>query len=255
MTVDIQATLARHERIAFQLSGGADSVAALYVMRPSWNLMTIYHLDTGDSFPEKQAVIGRIEQDIHLTHIQADVRRYRAEIGLASDVVPFDNTPVGRGLSGRTLRIVSRMECCAANVMLPLHQRMLDEDVTLLIRGTRADEFKGGLPLRSGHVETDAAGRSVELLHPIEDWSKQKVIDFCADQGLPVTPFYSYGMSTSPECKGCTAWWSDGRMAYLRQHHSAEAVAYDKNLRAIRGKILRQMATCLEELQREQAAI
>lgn len=243
MSIDIQGAIVRHDRIAFQLSGGADSVAALFVMQPWWDLLTVYYVDAGDPFPEITRVIEEVSHYVPIVRLQGNVHAYRASAGLASDVVPFDNTAVGRGLSGRTLPIVTMMECCGANLMQPLHEAMLRDKMTLLVRGTRAEEFKGGLPLRSGWSDGQ-----VELLHPIEDWSKREVLRYLIENGRPCPPFYEEGMRSAPECMCCTAHWSEGRMAYLRRHHPAEAVVYEKNLRAIRGEVLHQMAYSLEEL-------
>lgn len=243
MSIDIQGAIVRHDRIAFQFSGGADSIAALYVMRPWWDLLTVYHVDTGDQFPEIAETVERVSHDLPIVTIRGDAPGWRAANGLPSDVVPFDNTAIGRALSGRTIPIVTKMECCAANLMDPLHQQMRRDGMTLLVRGTRSEEFRGGLDLRSGWTDGQ-----VELLHPIEGWSKREVLRYLNENGLPCPPFYDMGMRAAPECMGCTAWWDEGRMAYMRRFHPAEAVLYEKNLRAIRGEIMRQMGNSLEEL-------
>jgi 3'-phosphoadenosine 5'-phosphosulfate sulfotransferase (PAPS reductase)/FAD synthetase len=233
----------RHERVAFQFSGGRDSTAALYAMRDCWPFMSVYHLDTGDQFPELRRVVRQVEEDVPIVRVQTDVRAVRRERGMPSDIVPFDNTAIGRDLSGRTVKIISRMECCAEALMNPLHERVLADGNTLLVRGTRLDEFKGGLPIRSGYREG-----SLELLYPIEHWTAADVTGFLKDNGLPLAPFYDLGMEQAPECMGCTAWWGEGRAEYMRQVHPEEHRAYMQNLRLIRGEITRQLQALDEEV-------
>jgi hypothetical protein len=42
----------RHERIAFQFSGGRDSMAAAWLLRPYWDRMDLLPPGHGDQFPE-----------------------------------------------------------------------------------------------------------------------------------------------------------------------------------------------------------
>lgn len=232
--LDIAACLARHERIAFQLSGGRDSVAALYAMRDWWPLMTVYHLDTGDQFPELAGVVRAVEIDVPVVHVQSDVLSFRAATGDPSDLVPADNTQFGRMVSGRSVSIVSRYDCCTQVVMLPLHERMAVDGVTLIVRGQRHEDYATA-PMRSGQSD----GR-FEVLYPIEEWSAADVDAFIARNELPVAPFYAEGMKTSPECMTCTAWWGEGRMGYLRRHHPQTAADVSERMRVIAIEIDRQ---------------
>ena len=227
--------LTRHERIAFQFSGGRDSTAALYLMREHWDRMTVYHMDTGDQFPETRAVVDRVAQDVSLVRITADVTAYRAE-QLASDLVPVDNLPLGLMVSGRTQKIVARWECCYRNLMEPMHQRMLDDGITLIVRGQRDDEFVAP-PMRSGDVQA-----GIEVLYPIQQWSGAEVTAFLQAHDLPIAPYYERGARRAPECLGCTAWWDEGRAQYLRDHHPEAYAAYRENMKVIRIEIDRQYA-------------
>lgn len=227
----------RHQRIGFQFSGGRDSTAALYLLRDYWPRMTIYHLDTGDQFPETQAVVRAVEAETGpMVRITTDVHASRDEFGFPSDLVPVDNTYVGRLLSGRSVKLVSRYECCAKNLMLPMHQRILDDGITLLIRGQRDDEYVKQ-PLRSGDVEN-----GLEVLYPIQDWSGAQVSEYLVANSHPIAPFYERGARRAPECMGCTAWWDEGRAQYMRDHHPAAYTDYAVNMKTIRIEIDRQYA-------------
>ncbi|MFM0170608.1 hypothetical protein PQR33_14920 [Paraburkholderia sediminicola] len=107
--------------------------------------------------------------------------------------------------------------------MLPLAQRMVDDGITLIVRGQKnADKLKA--PLRSGAVEN-----GIEYLFPLEDWTDEEVYAFLAREGIERLPFYE-SMSTTPDCMTCSAWWSDGRAAYLRERHPAHYEVYQQRL-------------------------
>ena len=231
----IASAFARHQKIAFQFSGGRDSTAALYLLRPYWHQMQVYHLDTGDQFPETIAVVKQVEQDFGpLIKIKSDVHAIRQEFGLATDLLPVDNTGVGQRVSGRQTRLQSRYDCCVRSLMLPMHQRIVADGNTLIIRGQRDDEYAQP-PLRSG----DSEG-GLEVLYPIQHWTGEQVSAYLRKNDLPLAAFYERGARRAPECMGCTAWWDEGRAAYLRDYHPAAYQQYTDNMKIIRIEIDRQ---------------
>jgi len=242
MTADpVASAFARHQRIAFQFSGGRDSTAALYLLRAYWSQMTVYHLDTGDQFPETREVVAAVGRDllaagVELVVIHSDVNHYREQVGLASDLVPVDNTAFGRLVSGRGITIVGRYDCCAQNLMLPMNQAMLERSITLLVRGQRDDEYAKP-PMRSGDVQD-----GFEVLYPIQAWTGEQVSKYLSDNALPLAKFYERGAKRAPECMGCTAWWDEGRAEYLKQYHPAKFDAFRAHIKVIRIEIDRQYA-------------
>jgi 3'-phosphoadenosine 5'-phosphosulfate sulfotransferase (PAPS reductase)/FAD synthetase len=235
--LDVQSAFARHRHIAFQFSGGRDSTVALDLIKPWWDRMTVYHLDAGDQFPETQRVVQEMARRVPIIRIRGDSRNTRAMYGLASDIVPVDNYEVGRSVSGRPVKIIGRYECCARSLMAPMHERMLADGISLIIRGQRDDEFAQPLT-RSGFSDD-----RVELLFPIQDWTAERVMQYIAEHDLPIADYYRAGCSQAPECMGCTAWWSEGRAAYLKANYPAAHDVYQANLRTIRGEIDRQYQT------------
>jgi 3'-phosphoadenosine 5'-phosphosulfate sulfotransferase (PAPS reductase)/FAD synthetase/SAM-dependent methyltransferase len=234
----IEDAFRRHQRIAFQFSGGRDSMAAAWLLQAYWDRMEFYHLDTTDQFPELRAAVDAFEKMLGkpLVRIQTDVHAIRAEHGMPSDVVPVDNTPIGRMVSGRTIKIMSRYECCARALMNPMHERMRQDGITLIIRGQRDEEYAAP-PKRSGDVEG-----AFEVLYPVQHMTAAAVDALVARAGLPVAPFYARGMKRAPECMGCTAWWDEGRVAYLREHHPSEYDTYVQRAQLLRRAIDSQMA-------------
>lgn len=229
----------RHVNIGFQFSGGRDSTAALYLLCDFWPEMTVYHLDTGDQFPETKDVVARVEQDMGrpLHRIYGDVHGIRTAYGLPSDLVPVDNTQPGLMVSGHRIKIQGRYECCYRSLMKPMQDHMLKDGITLIVRGQRDDEYANP-PMRSGDIEG-----TQEVLYPIQSWTGQQVSDYLAENQLPIAPFYERGVRRAPECMGCTAWWDEGRAPYLKQYHPESFAKYEDAMSIVRFAINRQYAT------------
>jgi len=47
-----------HDKMALQFSGGKDSLALAYLLKPYWGRLTFYHLDTGDLLPEIRDLVA-----------------------------------------------------------------------------------------------------------------------------------------------------------------------------------------------------
>jgi 3'-phosphoadenosine 5'-phosphosulfate sulfotransferase (PAPS reductase)/FAD synthetase len=207
--------LDRHEHIALGISGGKDSTAAAWLLRPHWDRIRFYHLSTGDLLPEVVEVVEELRGILpNLTVVQSDVAGWIVRHGLPSDLVPHSAHFIGQ-LMAEGPRLTSRYACCAANLMQPLYERIKADGNTLLIRGTkRADMAR--LPMQSGQVLD-----GLELLLPLEDWSNADVLAYLREQGAPLAEQAYAHFENLPECATCSAWWSERRAPYLRQHHPA----------------------------------
>jgi len=234
----------RHERVAFQFSGGRDSVAALHVMRESLPRMTVYFTEMGDSWPETLAVVSKMESllGFKAVRIQTDALRWRLDHGDPTDVLPACATPLGRMVSGCAQRLVTRYECCWQNLMLPMHQRMLADGVTCIVRGVRCEDYATH-PVRSGEVDG-----GIEAHYPIFEWDTARVDAYSREHDLPRAPWYDEGASHGGECLTCTAWWDDGRQAYMRRHHPLVWHEYRAKLAGIRQALSGDMALLDEQL-------
>lgn len=244
MDVDhIVSAFERHQNVAFQFSGGRDSTAALFALRPFWNRMRIYHVDSGEQFPETRRVVAEVAQYVPIEVIVSDVEAIRKEHGLPSDLVPSDNTPFGRMVSGREVRITGRYDCCWRTLMEPMHRRMVQDGITLIVRGQR-DEDYAVPPMRSGEQ-----AHGVEVLYPIQDWTTADVDAYLQENGLPTAAFYANGMPHGSDCMGCTAWWDDRRATYLREFHPLVFYRYTQRMNMIRTEIDRQYEFMRHEME------
>lgn len=212
--MDVAAALARHERIALQVSGGRDSLACLYLLRPYWSRLAVYWVNTGDAFPETQEIMELVRAEVpHFVEIDGRQPDVIAAFGIPSDIVPASRTPIGLlGSASAAQPVQDRYDCCARVIMAPLHQRMIDDGITLIVRGQKqADALKA--PVRSGHIE-----HGIEYLFPIEDWTSAQVMDYLRSNRLPIPRFYKV-LDGAPDCMTCSAYWEHGAAKYLKQYH------------------------------------
>lgn len=223
--------LDRHEKIALQFSGGKDSLAVLYKLRQHLDRITVYHLDTGDQFPETRQIVEAMKLVApHFKTVQSNVHAWIAAHGLPSDLVPTTCSPLGTRMGFGAAAMTDRFTCCWQNVMKPMHEAMIADGITLVIRGTKKVDMPH-LPASSGEVVG-----GYELFYPIEDWTHEEVISYLAAMRAPVSRVYEY-METTPECMACSAWWNDKRGAYLKKYHPIAFHEYKRRIDFVASQI------------------
>ena len=221
----------RHKQIALQFSGGKDSLACLYLMRPYWDRITIYWCNMGDAFPETVAQMARIREEVpRFVEIEGRQPSVIAQFGIPSDIVPASATPMGLSATSSGTPIQDRYSCCMRSLMIPMHDRMIADGITLIIRGQKnSDKVKG--PLRSGQVDG-----GIEMLFPIEDWTDKRVLSFLREQNVEIPRFYEM-LNDAPDCMTCSAWWDKGESKYLKRYHIEKYEIVQERLDTIREAI------------------
>lgn len=234
----------RHERIAFHLSGGRDSLCALHLLRPYWDFMTVYHLQTGDDFPETQKVVREAAAMVpHFKVVQGRVAETRQQFGLPTDLMPCNATPFGQMRTGAT-PLISRWDCCARSIMVPMYERMLADEITLIVRGQRDEEYQRA-PMRSGDIDPVSG---IEVLYPIQTWTAEMVMLALNAMDVDPAPFYAHGSYTTPECMTCTGFWDQGRARYLARYHPMKFVEYRDGLNRVADALRPHLAHLNNEL-------
>jgi len=223
--------LDRHEKIALSWSGGKDSTAVLHMLSDHLHRITVYTVDTGDLLPEMTEHIAMIAPMIpHFVRIDTNVARWQIEHGLPTDLLPYSQHPVGREMAESPVKLVQRYDCCFANLMWPLYERVKADGNTLLIRGTKQIDMKR-LPAGSG-----VAPDGVELWYPLLYWSHADVFAYLQEHRIPLPRLYN-SVTNAPECARCTAWWHEGRGAYLAQHYPKLSADYQARLKVVAEEI------------------
>lgn len=230
-------------KTALHFSGGKDSLALVYLLRPLWNSVTLYHLDAGDLLPEIREIVLHVADMVpSFVRIESNADMWQMANGLPSDLVPVSHTPTGLVLGMADRPIVDRFSCCAGNLWRPLHDRMIADEVTLVIRGTkRADLAR--LPHYGGKTDVPYA-----LWLPLLEWSHEQVFAYLREVGAPIPRLYQTRVN-SPECATCPAWWSEGRAAYLSEHHPDLATIYRHKLADVAAAVAPLMVHLMTELE------
>lgn len=204
----------RHSQVAFQFSGGMDSLAALYLLRPYWSMMTVYWLNTGDPVPEVQSFVDSIAAQLpRFKVIQGNQKSVVAHYGWPVDVLPADASLFGRVSEAKLGAVFQiREACCMKSLMLPMHHQMLRDGVTCIIRGQK-DSDKRKAPIQSGYIED-----GIEYFFPIESWTDAQVSEYLLKNSIPVPSFYEW-LAASPDCLTCTAYLDENRKQFLQERH------------------------------------
>lgn len=227
---------------ALHFSGGKDSLACLYLLRDHLNHLTVYWVNPGDGCPETFAVVAAVRPWIpHFVEIHSNVTEWRDQHGYPSDLVPANAHEIGVAYGMSPVRLSNRFDCCYANLMKPMHDRMLADGVDAVIRGTkRAD---------TGTVPVEGKTEFYDVLLPLRDWSHEDVFQYLTAVGAPVNPIYEHFTDISaPECMGCTAWWGDGKARYLRARHPQAYQEHRIRLQNIQGLMRKHLAELDTEL-------
>lgn len=234
-----------HKTTALQFSGGRDSLATLYWMRDHWDDLTVYWLNTQNAFPETLELMDKVRRMVpHFCEVAGSQPDSFREHGLATDLLPAEWTPIGIHSGGSAGPLMqSRYDCCWRVLMEPLHRAMKQDGIKTIIRGERSsDTHRAGL--RSGQMY-----EGIEYYFPIEEWSDEEVMGYLRLHKVEIPKFYEDGGTTSFDCMDCTAWWGEGRAAYLKKHHPEAAKRLSQRLNQIEHAILfhaRQMQDELE---------
>lgn len=180
-------------------SGGKDSVACLFLLRPYWNKITVLWVNSGNIFPETIKVIDYFKSIIpNFVEIKTDVIAFKKQFGEVSDIIISSDTEIGEISEGKKeLKVISPFDCCGANLWYPSSDYYKKNGFTLVIRGQRNDERQKA-PIKSGHIED-----GIEYLFPIENWSSKDVLSYIHGQGFEI-PEHFYFNESSLDCMNCT---------------------------------------------------
>lgn len=223
--------LDQHQRIALHFSGGKDSLAVAYLLKPYWDRLTFYHVDSGDLLPEVREIVEGIARQVpNFRRIQANVKQWHADNGLPSDLVPTVNTPFGLMFGFAKRPVIDRFHCCWANIMAPMNDAMRADGVTLAIRGTKRADMPT-LPHEGGDTQL-----GYHLWLPLLEWSDDEVFAYLREVGAPICRVYEHKVQ-APECATCPAWWNEGRAEYLKKHHAGLFAQYTAKLGLVAAEV------------------
>lgn len=206
-------------KTALHFSGGVDSLACLYLYREQWDSIYVCWLNSGAAYPDVIESMRKWKERLpHFIEVKSDQPAQIAQCGYPSDVVPLRYTSIGRAMFKESgFKIQSSHFCCSQNLWQPMHQKMKELGVTRIIRGQRLSD-KRSSPLRSG----DKAD-GMEMVFPVENWSREQVIDYLRSVDADIPTYYDTEM-TSRDCWDCTAYLDENVERIRRLPEQRKAV-------------------------------
>lgn len=176
----------RHQKVALQFSGGKDSLACLYLLKPFWDRITVVWLNTGAAYPEVIAQMDDIKRLVpNFLEVVSDQPSFIAKHGTPADFA--------------TENVNHWSRCCSHNIWEPLHKAMIDGGYTLIIRGQKDADVRRA-PVTTGFVDDNG----IEYWLPLEHWSHEDVLHYLNSIEVPVPNYYEWS-DTSLDCWNCTA--------------------------------------------------
>lgn len=241
----------RHERFALQFSGGKDSLACLYLLKPWWDKLIVLWNNMGDPYPEtieQMEGVKKLVKEFYEIKGNSKASTYNA---YPVDLLPMRATELGRALEpdGANITLRSRFDCCWENFWLPMTNAVKELGITLLIRGQRDSEAERA-PINEDSRDPSGA----EILLPLKKWEYTEVFHYLDAEGVEIPRTYQY-IGSSVDCMMCTAWTEDarGKVEYLRRFHPAQATEYERRMRVIAVEVLHgadEMRRNVEEIER-----
>lgn len=220
-------------------SGGKDSMACLYLLREQLSTIYVLWVNTGKYYPETLAVIEKAKALCpNWLEIKTDRDGQWKINGLPSDLVPIDSTLHGQSVTDcKAVTIQSYLQCCMENISIPLWKASKALNADVIIRGQRAEE---------AHRATTSDGQihdGIQFIHPIENWTKQEVLEYLKSQMGELPAHYTLDHS-SMDCYDCTAFaaHSHDRVAYTKERHPDLYADYKQKLMAVHDAISTPLA-------------
>lgn len=192
---------------AIQFSGGKDSLACLYLYRERWDTTYVVWLDTGAAYPEMIEYMEKWKQRLpHFIHVKSDQPSNVRERGWPVDVLPVENTLVGRMITGNDGPLMqSYLDCCAVNIWVPLYNACKKLGIKYLVKGQRGDDRRKSLAVDGQVVD------GIQYVMPIQGWTEEQVFQYLKDVEADMPPGYGMGEKTGRDCWNCTAYLDDNR--------------------------------------------
>jgi phosphoadenosine phosphosulfate reductase len=174
-------------RRVFTTSFGIEDQAITHVIFTEALEIEVVTFDTGRLFPETVQVWSNTE------------RRYGQRIrGLSPDRERIEELVERDGVNGFRQSLEARLACCAVRKIEPLARALAG--ASAWITGLRADQS----PERAQtcYASFNPLYRIIKI-NPLFDWSRDRVVAFVHDYGVPYSPLHDRGF-LSIGCAPCT---------------------------------------------------
>lgn len=192
-------------KTAFSTSLGAEDQVITHMIFSQNLAIRLFTLDTGRLFPETYELI------------ETTSKKYGLSIEVCfPDAIQVQKMVNEKGINLFYESIENRKLCCGIRKTAPLKKAL--EGVEIWITGLRRDQSL----TRSGlHLTEWDEGNSVLKVHPLHDWTEERVWNYIRENKVPYNPLHDKGYP-SIGCQPCTRallqgediragrwWWED----------------------------------------------
>jgi phosphoadenosine phosphosulfate reductase len=170
--------------------GAPEGLALLDMMHAIDPASRVFVLDTGRMHQATFDLIDRVRD------------RYGKEVEVvfprAADVEAMVRS---RGLNLFYESVESRQRCCRVRKVEPMNRYLAEEGLAAWVSGLRRDQnvTRGATP----KVELDSAHGGIVKLNPIADWSREQVMAYVEERGVPINRLHHEGYP-SVGCAPCS---------------------------------------------------
>lgn len=223
---------------AIHVSGGIDSLAMLYWLRPVWDDSVVMWCNSGAAYPSSVQMMERIARIVpRFRTVYANQPEVIRRCGFPVDVVPVKYSLQGDVLYGaQAIRFQSYYDCCRQVIWEPLHRASWVMGVDTIYRGQRKDDVRRA-PIQSG----DADPYGVRVIFPIHDWTREQCIDYIKRECPELWCEYYDTEKTSRDCWDCTA-YRDDNIERVRNLPEEQRTIVEKRLELWRRAVVEEMS-------------
>ena len=209
---------------ALQFSGGKDSLACLYIYREKWDQMYVVWVDTGAAYPEMVEYMETWKARLpHFIHVKSDQPGNVKERGWPVDVLPIENTLIGKLITGNEGPLMqSHLDCCAVNIWVPLYNACKKLGIKYLVKGQRGNDRRKSTAVDGQVVD------GIQYVMPIQGWTEEQVFQYLKEVGAELPPGYGAGEKTGRDCWDCTAYLDDNMRRISNLPRERQEVVWDR---------------------------
>lgn len=243
-------TIEKSRNAVLQFSGGKDSTALIHLMRPWLDRITVIFAETGATFPHLvkhiEDTCKRLGAKFTVVHPPVDVFRHTQDHGLPSDVVPVEASALASFFLNPPPKQILQpyTQCCRAMLWEPMLKYCRDNDVDLVLRGSKKADSRVG-------VGPNVVVEGITYESPLWDWTDDDVYAYLKEQGAPLPAHYDK-INDSLDCWMCTAHLGhhgDEKMKYIRENYPDLWPIVSERMGRVRNVLVSEMTRIIPALE------
>lgn len=229
--------LDRHGAAVLAFSGGAESCVLAHALRDFADRIDLVWVNV-NAFPHMRAFVEGLaaRYGFRLVELTANQAERFSTVGIPARIVPVVFTPLGklweREPENRLL-LSDWYSCCAALRRDPLDAYVKERGATLVINGQRLGD--------NTKFAQDRTADGVDSWFPLARWTRDDVLRYVADHGVPLPEQYDDGFPDSGECWNCTAELNPDRFRWMQRRYPDLWARLKPDVLKVQGALLAEL--------------